>query len=79
MSPSRPTSGAGVEASNTTAIVGSSTAMGPISTGFWGSLMTSPICCLDADHGHNVASMGLGNLSLAQVLEGVGLRMVALC
>ena len=31
------------------------------------------VCCLDADHGHDVAGMGLGNLGLAQVLEGVDL------
>lgn len=42
MSPSRPTMGL-VEASNTTAMVGSSTAIGFISTGFSRSVITSPM------------------------------------
>ena len=62
MSPSRPTSGL-VEASNTTAMVGSSTAMGSMATGFSGSVMTSPMsACLDADHGHDVAGISLRSL-----------------
>ena len=31
------------------------------------------VCGLDADHGHDIAGMSLGNLGLAQVLEGVDL------
>ena len=63
-----------VEASNTTAMVGSSTAMGFISTGF--SRIGDHIAdvgSLNADNGNDVARMSLGDLNLAKVLESVHL------